>query len=104
MFLDLKLHDIPTTVQRASAQVARMGATFLTVHAYPQTMKAARAGVAGSGLNTYYNPSNYYTYYYGTQVATGINAASNGEGAQIAISSSGDSITSAAATLWPLWE
>lgn len=52
--------------------------------------------VAGSGLNTYYNPSNYYTYYYGTQVATGINAASNGEGAQIAISSSGDITVDAA--------
>lgn len=50
VFLDLKLHDIPNTVQRAAAQVARMGATFLTVHAYPQTMKAARAGVADSGL------------------------------------------------------
>src|SRR6202049_3800846 len=50
VFVDLKLHDIGNTVARGVESVAKLGATFLTVHAYPQTMKAAVDARAGSGL------------------------------------------------------
>src|SRR6201994_216030 len=50
VFLDLKMHDIGNTVARGVESIAKLGATFLTVHAYPQTLKAAVEARAGSSL------------------------------------------------------
>jgi orotidine-5'-phosphate decarboxylase len=46
VFLDLKLHDIPTTVRRAARVIGALGASYLTLHARSgPTM--LRAGVEG---------------------------------------------------------
>ncbi len=50
VFIDLKLHDIGNTVAKGVANIAKLGATFATVHAYPQTMKAAVEARADSPL------------------------------------------------------
>jgi orotidine-5'-phosphate decarboxylase len=50
VFLDLKLYDIPETVKRAVAQVARTGVRFLSVHAVGSVMRAAVEGKKGSKL------------------------------------------------------
>jgi orotidine-5'-phosphate decarboxylase len=47
VMLDLKLHDIPTTVERAAARVADLGVGLLTVHA---SGGAAMVGAAVRGL------------------------------------------------------
>lgn len=48
VFLDLKLHDIPTTVERAARRLGRLGVSMLTVHATggPGMVQAAVAGLA----------------------------------------------------------
>ena len=50
VFLDWKLHDIGTTVQRAAAVLGGSGCDFLTVHGEPQVMAAAVRGRGASGL------------------------------------------------------
>jgi len=51
VFVDAKLLDIPHTVERATANIAALGAAFLTVHGHDiKTMEAAIKGRGSSDL------------------------------------------------------
>ncbi|WP_395515745.1 orotidine-5'-phosphate decarboxylase [Pseudorhizobium flavum] len=50
VFLDMKLLDIDNTVAKGVENIATMGMTMLTVHAYPKAMRAAVKAAEGSGL------------------------------------------------------
>lgn len=50
IFLDMKLLDIDNTVASGVENIARMGVSMLTLHAYPKAMRAAVKAAAGSPL------------------------------------------------------
>ena len=50
VFLDMKLLDIDNTVAKGVENIARMGVSMLTLHAYPKAMRAAVNAARGSGL------------------------------------------------------
>ncbi|WP_018235127.1 orotidine-5'-phosphate decarboxylase [Ensifer sp. BR816] len=50
VFLDMKLLDIDNTVAKGVENIARMGMSMLTLHAYPKAMKAAVEAARGSDL------------------------------------------------------
>lgn len=50
VFLDMKFYDIGETVKRATAQVARRGVRFLTVHGSATVMRAAVEGRGSTSL------------------------------------------------------
>ncbi|MEI2299966.1 orotidine-5'-phosphate decarboxylase [Ensifer sp. MJa1] len=50
VFLDMKLLDIDNTVAKGVENIAKMGMSMLTLHAYPKAMKAAVEAAKGSDL------------------------------------------------------
>lgn len=50
VFLDMKLFDIPATIEHAVRRLATFDLDFLTVHGDPSVVRAAAEGAAGSGM------------------------------------------------------
>ncbi|MGO4569706.1 orotidine-5'-phosphate decarboxylase [Rhizobium sp. 2YAF20] len=50
IFLDMKLLDIDNTVASGVENIAKMGMSMLTLHAYPKAMQAAVSAAKGSDL------------------------------------------------------
>ncbi len=50
VFLDMKLLDIDNTVAKGVENIAKMGVSMLTLHAYPKAMRAAVVAAQGSDL------------------------------------------------------
>src|SRR5690606_34609557 len=84
-----------TTVDNSGAIAVDGGyATGIEAQSYGDTTVTNSGNiVAGSGLGSYYDNGTGTTYYYGTQLATGINAGSNGAGAVVTVDNTGIVIT-----------
>lgn len=50
VFLDMKLLDIDNTIAKAVENIAQLGVSMLTIHAYPKAMRAAVEAARGSPL------------------------------------------------------
>ena len=50
VFLDVKLLDIDNTVEKGVENIAKMGVTCATIHAYPKAMRAAVKGRGAASL------------------------------------------------------
>ena len=50
VFFDVKLLDINNTIEKAVENIAKIGVTFATIHAYPKNMQAATKALKNSDL------------------------------------------------------